>query len=146
MLFRSGPTAVVEQYVEVHVDASAPGRIDVPPVTVDNVRLRPADGGEPRFWRADVPTLTGTDPAQRRLSGGFCLDWKTRYDTWTAGDCGQDQGLLRPPPPRPLPAGDAEVVGELENRPTPSAATTPQPTPSAPATRRNPRLLGGLLG
>jgi hypothetical protein len=58
-------------------------------VMVDNVRLRPADGTEARLWREDVPTLTGTDPAQRRLNGGFCLDWLTRYDTWTAGDCGR---------------------------------------------------------
>jgi hypothetical protein len=84
-----GPTAVVEQYVEVHVDAGRPGLVDVPPVTVDNVRLRPDDGGEPRLWREDVPTLTGTDPAQRQQRGGFCLDWRTRYDTWTAGDCGK---------------------------------------------------------
>jgi len=83
-----GPAATVEQYVEVHVDAGKPGLIDVPPVMVENVRLRPADGGEARNWREDVPTLTGTDPAQRRLNGGFCLDWLTRYDTWTAGGCG----------------------------------------------------------
>ncbi|WP_250002171.1 hypothetical protein [Actinoplanes sp. M2I2] len=82
-----GPTSTVEQYVEVHVDGKRPGLIDVPPVTVDNVRLRPTDG-EPRFWREDVPTRTGTDPTQRRLKGGFCLDWLTRYDTWTAGGCG----------------------------------------------------------
>ena len=82
-----GATATVEQYVEVHVDAGKPGLIDVPPVMVDNVRLRPAGGGESRFWRADVPTLTGSNPAQRQLNGGFCLDWLTRYDTWTAGDC-----------------------------------------------------------
>nr|WP_308129346.1 hypothetical protein [Actinoplanes polyasparticus] len=84
-----GRTATIEQYVEVHVDSGKPGLIDVPPVMVDNVRLRPADGTEPRLWREDVPTLTGTDPAQRRLNGGFCLDWLTRYDTWTAGDCGR---------------------------------------------------------
>jgi hypothetical protein len=87
-----GRTATVEQYVEVHVDAGRPGLIDVPPVMVDNVRLRPAEGGEAKLWREDVPTLTGTDPAQRRLNGGFCLDWLTRYDTWTAGDCGSDKG------------------------------------------------------
>lgn len=82
-----GPTATVEQYVEVHVDAGRPGLVDVPPVMVDNVRLRPADGSAPRLWRDDVPTLTGSDPAQREHNGGFCLDWLTRYDTWTAGDC-----------------------------------------------------------
>ncbi|MCO8268976.1 hypothetical protein M1L60_00060 [Actinoplanes sp. TRM 88003] len=83
-----GPTATIEQYVEVHVDVNRPGRIEVPPVTVDNVRLRPGEGGEARLWREDVPTLTGTDPAQRRHNGGYCLDWLTRYDTWTAGGCG----------------------------------------------------------
>ncbi|MBB4695871.1 hypothetical protein [Paractinoplanes abujensis] len=82
-----GATATIEQYVEVHVDPSRPGRIDVPPVTVDNVRLQPGGGGPTRFWRDDVPTLTGSDPARRELAGGFCLDWLTRYDTWTAGDC-----------------------------------------------------------
>ncbi len=100
-----GPTAVIEQYVEVHVDAGKPGLIDVPPVMVDNVRLRPAGGGPTRLWRDDVPTLTGTDPAQRELNGGFCLDWLTRYDTWTAGDCGiARSGAPRTPaPPRPAP-------------------------------------------
>jgi hypothetical protein len=83
-----GQSAVVEQYVEIHVDATRPTRVAVPKVTVDNVRLRPPGGGESRFWRADVPTLTGGDPlAARQRNGGFCLDWKTRYDTWTAGDC-----------------------------------------------------------
>ncbi|GAA0521768.1 hypothetical protein Ade02nite_63920 [Paractinoplanes deccanensis] len=127
-----GETAVVEQYVEVHVDAGRPGLIDVPPVTVDNVRLRPADGGEPRLWREDVPTLTGTDPTQRQQRGGFCLDWQTRYDTWTAGDC--DRGLLRSaaPPRPPLPLGDADVVGDL-----------PSEKPEEP--ERKPRLLGKLL-
>ncbi|WIM96735.1 hypothetical protein ACTOB_000196 [Actinoplanes oblitus] len=82
-----GTSASVEQYVEVHVDDKKPGRIDVPSVKVDNVQLRPPDGGPPRFWREDVPTLTGVTPGQQQRSGGFCLDWTTRYDTWTAGDC-----------------------------------------------------------
>jgi hypothetical protein len=77
-----GPSARIEQYVEVHVDASRQTKIDVPTVTVDNVRLRPAGGGAARYWREDVATETG-----EATRGGFCLDWKTRYDTWTAGDC-----------------------------------------------------------
>ncbi|MEV6631477.1 hypothetical protein AB0M54_12075 [Actinoplanes sp. NPDC051470] len=80
-----GGSAYVEQYVEVYADPRRATRIDVPAVTVDNVQLRPAGGGDPRFWRADVNTLTADSAAQR--TGGFCLDWKTRYDTWTAGDC-----------------------------------------------------------
>jgi hypothetical protein len=125
-----GTSAFVEQYVEVHVDAGRPGRIDVPSVVVDNVRLRPATGGEARFWRADVPTLTGADPGQQQRRGGFCLTWVTRYDTWSAGDC-LDHGLLRPAAPRePLPAGDAEVVGD----PTPATSSaTPATAPSSPA-------------
>jgi hypothetical protein len=80
-----GSTAYVEQYVEVHVDARHPGRIDVPPILVDNVKLRPVGGGDARFWRSDVSTLTGDVAAQR--PGGLCLDWINRFDTWTAGNC-----------------------------------------------------------
>ncbi|UQU64719.1 hypothetical protein COUCH_38300 [Couchioplanes caeruleus] len=80
-----GSSAYVEQYVEVHVDSGRPARLKVPPVTVDNVQLRPADRGPARYWREDVDTLTG-DVARER-TGGFCLDWITHYDTWTAGDC-----------------------------------------------------------
>jgi len=80
-----GRTAYVEQYVEVHVDARRSGRVDVPPVTVDNVKLRPAGGGPDQAWRADVATLIGdlTGP----LLGGLCLNWMNRYDTWRAGSC-----------------------------------------------------------
>ncbi|WP_433793003.1 hypothetical protein [Actinoplanes sp. CA-252034] len=77
-----GPSARIEQYVEVHVDASRQAKIDMPKVTVDNVQLRPAGGGPARYWREDVATETAA-PSR----GGFCLDWKTRYDTWSAGDC-----------------------------------------------------------
>ena len=80
-----GDRAYVEQYVEVYADPRRGARIEVPPVTVDNVQLRPADGGAARYWRDDVNTLTA-DLAQQR-TGGFCLTWVTRYDTWTAGDC-----------------------------------------------------------
>jgi hypothetical protein len=111
-----GASAYIEQYVEVHVDSGHPARIDVPPVTVDNVQLRPADGSAARYWRDDVGTLVGDMAAQR--SGGFCLDWVNKYDTWTAGDCpddgvdgGLDSALLTPAAPQPPPSGDAEVVG-----------------------------------
>jgi hypothetical protein len=67
---------------------------------VDNVALKPVDGGPPRFWRADVPTLTGTGPGEQQRSGGFCLRWLNPYDTWTAGDCddGIGGGLLTTQP------------------------------------------------
>jgi hypothetical protein len=80
-----GPSAYVEQYVEVYADPRRGTRIDVPPVTVDNVQLRPVGGGGSRYWRDDVNTLTADVTTQR--TGGFCLNWTTRYDTWTAGDC-----------------------------------------------------------
>ena len=82
-----GSSANIEQYVEVHADAKKPTRIEVPRVTVDNVQLRPTGGGPARYWREDVDTLTGTAPDQQQRRGGFCLDWVTRYDTWTAGAC-----------------------------------------------------------
>jgi hypothetical protein len=122
-----GQNAVVEQYVEVHVDSGRPGRVDVPAVTVDNVQLRPPGGGASRYWREDVPTLTGSDPLRQQRRGGFCLDWVNRYDTWKAGDC-SDGALLHPAPrAEEPPADDAEVV-------------TPGPTPSASTS-----LLSGLL-
>ena len=129
-----GSSAYIEQYVEVHVDSSRPTRVDVPSVLVDNVQLRPAGGGPPRFWRADVPTLTGGDPGQQQRNGGFCLNWLTRYDTWTAGDCSADPGglgggLLAPDAPDPARSGDAEVVGPAAD---PSASPTADVTaPSA---------------
>ena len=54
-------------------------------MTVDNVQLRPAGGGRGRYWREDVATQTGNTSQQR--TGGFCLNWVTHFDTWTAGDC-----------------------------------------------------------
>jgi hypothetical protein len=73
--------AQLEQYLEVHRDQ--PGRpVPVPPVTVDNVWVRGGPDGQLSRWRAgQVPTvapLTATD---------YCLDWKSRYDSWSAGDC-----------------------------------------------------------
>jgi hypothetical protein len=118
-----GAGAYVEQYVEVHVDDGHPTRVDVPTVTVDNVQLKPVGGGAAQYWRADVPTLTGTAPGQQQRAGGFCLTWLNPYDTWTAGDCRDDDtgGGLLITKPAPLPSGEAEVV-------PPSA--TPAPAPS----------------
>jgi hypothetical protein len=100
-----GSSAYVEQYVEVHADDVHPSRVDVPTVTVDNVQLKPAGGGPSQFWRADVPTATGTAPGAQQRTGGFCLNWINLYDTWTAGDCGGDSvgglfggsGAIQPP-------------------------------------------------
>jgi hypothetical protein len=81
-----GRTAQIEQYVELHVDPRKPARVTVPPVTVDNVRL--LDDGDARMWRNDVDTLTDDDePQGRGAGGGLCLNWITRYDTWSAGNC-----------------------------------------------------------
>lgn len=123
-----GASAFVEQYVEVHVDDSRPTRVDVPPVTVDNVQLKPVGGGGSRYWRNDVPTLTGTGPGEQQRSGGFCLDWLNLYDTWTAGDCGDDGlGGLLITKPAPLPSGKAEV---LQPSTAPSGSTPSSPAPS----------------
>jgi hypothetical protein len=161
-----GSSAYVEQYVEVHVDDGHPTRVDVPPVTVDNVRLKPPGGGDQRFWRADVPTVTGTGPGEQQRTGGFCLDWINPYDTWTAGDCDDSGGGLLITRPA-APSGEAEVVrpsatptGPATSGPTASSPTDPPVTarpatsPStgpAPATTptpaaRRPGLLGRLLG
>ncbi|GAA4692353.1 hypothetical protein [Phytohabitans rumicis] len=73
-----GARAQVEQYVEVHTDGA--GAIDVPRIAVDNVQVK--DGDALRYWRQDdVPTASGGG------SGAYCLDWATRFDTWTAGTC-----------------------------------------------------------
>jgi hypothetical protein len=78
-----GDRARLEQYVEVHVDRAAGGRpVSVPPIQVDNVRVRATPGGPFESWRADrVATLA--PPA----ATDYCLDWQVRYDTWSAGDC-----------------------------------------------------------
>ncbi|MDT4994052.1 MAG: hypothetical protein QOH97_3944 [Actinoplanes sp.] len=80
-----GPNAYVEQYVEVHSGTGRLGQVDVPPILIDNVKLRPPGGGPAQFWRSDVSTMTG-DPNPLRLSG-LCLTWINQYDTWTAGNC-----------------------------------------------------------
>ncbi|GIF19931.1 hypothetical protein BJ973_006973 [Actinoplanes tereljensis] len=105
-----GPSAFIEQYVEVHVDATRPTLVDVPAVTVDNVQLRPSEGGPARYWRDDVPTLTGYDPGTQQRSGGFCLNWLNKYDTWTAGDCSDD---VAPAAPTAAPTPTTSVLGGL---------------------------------
>lgn len=80
-----GRTAHVEQYVELYVDPRRPTRVDVPPVTVDNVRVLPAGSSGGRFWREDIDTVTAHDPRERQ--NAHCLRWITRYDTWSAGTC-----------------------------------------------------------
>lgn len=73
-----GGRGQVEQFVEVHVDGGA--AFSVPRITVDNVQVR--DGDANRYWRqADVPSASGGS------TGEYCLDWATRFDTWTAGTC-----------------------------------------------------------
>jgi hypothetical protein len=83
-----GPTAQIEQFVEVHVDAGHPAHLGLPAVSVDNVQLIPAGGGTPVYWREQVPTVTGgTDAAARTADATFCVSWASRYDTWSAADC-----------------------------------------------------------
>jgi hypothetical protein len=78
-----GDRARLEQYVEVHLDREADGPpISVPPIRVDNVRVRAAPGGPFESWRADR-VATMAPPAVT----DYCLDWRVRYDTWSAGDC-----------------------------------------------------------
>jgi hypothetical protein len=68
--------AQMEQYVEVHVDPSAKSAFAVPEILVDNVQV---GGG---FWREEqVPTAAGAS------TGTYCLNWRNRFDTWTAGSC-----------------------------------------------------------
>ncbi|MEU4220122.1 hypothetical protein, partial [Actinoplanes sp. NPDC026623] len=101
-----GSSAFVEQYVEVHVDSSRAARVPVPPVTVDNVQLRAPGDGSSRYWREDVDTQVGGTAQQR--SAGFCLNWLTHYDTWTAGDCpdGAGGGEVEP-------SAGADTVGDV---------------------------------
>jgi hypothetical protein len=73
--------ALLEQYVEVHRAGPGPA-IEVPPIRVDQVRVRATAAGPLESWRAElvptVPPLAVED---------YCLDWENRYDTWSAGDC-----------------------------------------------------------
>lgn len=77
-----GPTAVIEQYVEVYVDPAVGGAIALPPAGFDNVQLRDASG-RTGFWReGTVPTGAGAGFAN------YCLSWLKRFDTWFAASCG----------------------------------------------------------
>ena len=77
-----GERTQVEQYVEVFVDPrhGGPG-FPVPPISLDNVQVKAAPAGDLRYWRDDVPTAPGG------AGGRYCVDWRARFDTWTAGDC-----------------------------------------------------------
>lgn len=73
--------ARLEQYLEVHQDRPGPA-IPVPPVTVDQVRVRDEPDRPLQPWRADrVPT------GSREPGPDYCLAWQHRYDSWSAGDC-----------------------------------------------------------
>jgi hypothetical protein len=77
----AGGGALLEQYVEVH-QARAGAPLPVPSIRVDQVRVGATPDGPLASWRAEqVPTV----PPLR--TGGYCLDWETRYDAWSAGDC-----------------------------------------------------------
>jgi hypothetical protein len=75
--------AQVEQYVEVYLDPNlGDAPLPVPRIPVDNVQVEAEPGGAMTYWReSDVPTTPGTSTA------AYCLDWQTRFDTWSAGDC-----------------------------------------------------------
>lgn len=74
--------ALVEQYVEVYADAKQAGTYPVPTVAFDNVQVKPQPTADPIYWReADVPTNGGGG------TGQYCVNWVTRFDTWSAGDC-----------------------------------------------------------
>ncbi|HEU4422388.1 MAG TPA: hypothetical protein VFR67_07585, partial [Pilimelia sp.] len=77
-----GDRAQVEQYVEVFVDPRHGGRgFPVPPISLDNVQVKTHPGGGLRAWRETV----ATEPA---ASGKrYCVDWRTHFDAWSAGDC-----------------------------------------------------------
>jgi hypothetical protein len=77
-----GDHATVEEYVEVYVDPTLGGTVDVPPIEVDNVQVKSDPAGGMRYWTADgVPTSPGTG------ADAYCLTWQTAYDTWNAGSC-----------------------------------------------------------
>jgi hypothetical protein len=75
--------AQLEQYVEVYLDPKLGDTpLPVPRIAIDNVQVEAQPGGAMRYWReADVPTAPGTGTA------AYCLDWQTRFDTWSAGNC-----------------------------------------------------------
>jgi hypothetical protein len=76
-----GAAATIEEYVEVYVDPAAGGAITLPAAGFDNVLLKDRHG-KTRYWRESaVPTGAGTG------FGTYCLNWTSRFDTWTAATC-----------------------------------------------------------
>jgi hypothetical protein len=76
-----GAAATIEEYVEVYVDPSAGGAITLPAAGFDNVLLKDRHG-KTRYWReTDVPTGAGAG------FGTYCLNWTSRFDTWSAATC-----------------------------------------------------------
>lgn len=73
--------AQIEQYVEVHADPAHPGTLTIPPLTVDDVALKPAPDAPLAPWNADVPTDPGAAFAT------YCLTWQRPYTTWTTATC-----------------------------------------------------------
>jgi hypothetical protein len=73
-----GDRALIEQYVEVHGDKP----FNVPRIEVDGVALQDGPQGSRSHWDGDVPTHTGAG------GDGYCLNWGTRYTSWSAGSCG----------------------------------------------------------
>lgn len=74
--------AQMEQYVEVYADTKSDGTYAVPPVSFDNVQVRAWHAEAPTYWReAEVPSTGGDGTAL------YCVNWQTRFDTWSAGDC-----------------------------------------------------------
>jgi hypothetical protein len=124
-----GADAFIEQYVELHVDAERPARITVPPVAVEQVELLPTGGGPAVPWREDVETVTGE--AAEVDDAALCLDWVTRYDTWSAGDCPPSGGHRPAASEEPAPTNDGAGPGTAASSPHPTAPAAGQP--DAPA-------------
>lgn len=72
-----GERALLEQYVEVHGDKA----FQVPIIQVDNVELQNGPKGPRFYWDGDVPTNPGAS------GDGYCVNWQTRYSSWSAGSC-----------------------------------------------------------
>ena len=65
----------------MYVDPAHGGELQVPPVEVDNVQLKPDPGGRFGYWTDAVGTSPGAD------ADGYCVTFDTPYDTWHAGSC-----------------------------------------------------------
>jgi hypothetical protein len=71
----------LEQFVEVYDDPARGGTFAVPPIAVSGVQVTPAGGGY-QPWTGGVGTNSA--PADT----GYCLAWRTPYDSWAAGSSG----------------------------------------------------------